>query len=207
MSKANNFSVRKQIRAILAEDLNQTSRETLSQLAGSPDIEKFWSKINRACGEWTNLCTRYILHEIAGAKAAAQAVGRQPDREEYADIAERLAQYLQGANRGGLIIPPLPTNAALVLELRNVASALREMDRKSLITRSRRDVDGSREVNYFMRLLSLTMHDWTGHWLDDVVVDLTLVLFPNSNVTESTIRAARKRFARKKRLNDSRASA
>jgi hypothetical protein len=202
MRKSKGFSIRDKIKAMLTlpDDLDQLSRETLSQLADSPDIEKIWNKVQKGGGERVNCGARHILYDIAGARVSASIVGQQPDHLEYAKLAERLAKCLEGAH-GRLHLPPLPMSTALVPILEDVATALREAKRTTLSTRSRRNVDGSREIMHFTRMTGLAMRDWTGRWLDEVVVDLTLILFPNANVTASTIRMARMRFARKKRSN------
>jgi hypothetical protein len=200
MRKSQGFSIREKIKVILTspDDLDQPSRETLSQLADSPDIEKIWNKVQKGGGERVNYCARHILYDVAGARVSALTVDQQPDHLEYAKLAERLAKYLEGAH-GRLHLPPLPMSTALVPILQDVATALREADGTTLITRSRRNVDGSREIMHFMRMTGLAMRDWTGSWLDEVVVDLTLILFPNANVTASTIRMSRMRFAQKKK--------
>ena len=89
-------------------------------------------------------------------------------------------------------------DSATFASFERVARLLRAIGQNSRIHKSRKT--RSRDYTVFIRLVSLTMHDWYGDWFDDVVADLTNIFFPEAYATTDSVRATRRPTTSKGRL-------
>jgi hypothetical protein len=190
-----------ELRAMAKEDgnlLGSDDRAEFARLAGNPDIEQVWTKIEKYCEKQSVLVMRFFIREMLGARRLAAGADDWPEYLKHAKQAESLAKFLKGSGR---LPPPLPMIALpeFVTKLENVASMMRHRAEMSRVHKSRQNIDGSRQYILFMRLMSLQMQELFGAFFDHEVAELTNILFARASATTESVRAARRPTTRKGR--------
>ena len=107
MLKQQGISVVAKINAMLAEAddrLSAFDRETLTQLANDPDIEKVWGKITKACTA-NFLIVRIVISEIVGARRRAAAADGLPDLPRPCRNGRNSYQILKRIGWGACAVP------------------------------------------------------------------------------------------------------
>jgi hypothetical protein len=179
-------------------NLDASDRSLLRLLADTPGADEVWTNILKVCGIGMHKNVRVFIREVLAARH--NAANQVPDYISHAKMAGRLARFLRELNPP---LPPLPVNdnsIAAVDMLNHVASMLHEAGSTTKLRRSRRNDNVSREHTQFMRLLSLTMHDWFSRWFDAEVAFITNVYFPETVATVDSVRATRRPTTHRHRL-------
>jgi hypothetical protein len=171
------------------EYLSAVQHRYLKQLADAPGLENIWKRIEKNCGKKCNLAMRYFIRDIVHDRSFAAMDHAWPDFLAHAKNTERVVRFLKGS---APLPPPMPEFLELVPNLEDMASRSKERARRGFHI-SRETGDGVRQYVLFMQWASLTMHDHFKHWLDNEVAEITNIFFPKAEVTNDSVRAARRR--------------
>jgi hypothetical protein len=172
------------------EFLSSAQRSYLAQLASDPVMDGIWQRIEKKCGERSDLEIRFFIQEIARCRSLSDGADEWPDYRAHAKNTARVIRFLKGSQR---LPPPLPkyANPTFIASLEEMASFSRQ--RGNCIHISRENVRGSRQYIVFMQLLSQTMQEFFHRWFDSEVADITNIFFPKACVTNYSVRAARRK--------------
>ncbi len=180
------------------ESYTKVDRETLTLLGNDPDTDRIWREIERVCGRVrARIAAPIVITEIVGARRMALSLNGPRNFREEAGKVQSLVAFLKGLDPYELV-ELTSKNPDMFVTLDQIALFLREKS-KGPIRPSRKDMKGSRRHTYFMQLLSDTMRQWCGHYLDGEVADLTNIFFPTSHATINSVRSARRSQTRRKR--------
>jgi hypothetical protein len=200
--------------ALIRQDdsLSHADQKLLAQwteddLLWRPCWEKIQTRAQRRIGLWHPEFTRFFIREVLATKRLADSVelrrNLRPTYVKYAKQAEGLARFLKEPARSGLP-PPVPFGGKLASQLEDAVRLLRRRanpDPSGPLRVSRLSRNGSRPRVAFMRLMSSLLNEMCGRPLDEAVVVLTNIAFPNHYSTRHEVRAARLPSTRKGRAS------
>ncbi len=183
-----------ELRTMTSEDNSWTDpadRPILFELANDPIIEQVWAAIEKLCGPQMRVVMRFFIRDMLGARRHAMAADDLPDYLTNAKKADDVASFLK-SSRHVIPLTAFKEIADAVPALESIASRLREFNDSQRVHVSRQNINGSRQVILFTRMMSLQMMDLFGRPLDGQVAELTNILFPTAHVTLDSVRAGRR---------------
>jgi hypothetical protein len=165
--------------------------------------QKIQTKMQQRIGWWHAEFIRFFIREVLATKRLADSTelrhSLRPIYIKYAKQAEGLARFLKEPARSRLP-PAVPFGGKLASQLEEAARLLRRRanpDPSGPLRVSRVSRKGSRPRVAFMRLMSNLLNEMCGRPMDEAVVVLTNIAFPNHYSTRHEVRAARLPSTRK----------
>ena len=174
----------------------KSDREMLLRLAEEPETEGVWTQIEKTCGLQPILRCHAFIREIVANRRLAERPRDWPNYKKAAVHAQSLAQFLKGS---GQLPPPLPMSGLYgrVEWLESIASTLRERAANAPIKVSRQSYAGSRGRKLFVNLMSSSVRQMFGYYLDNPLAELTNCLYKNTSpLMAETVRKARRKVKR-----------
>src|SRR5262249_23370622 len=201
-------------RSILKDgELDPIDRKHLKLWVDAPVGDPIWTTVRKrllpSLAEVPELTVEYFIQNVLAIRRSAEAIEEWPEYLKHAKQAESLARFLRGQE--SQILPPpmpeIPNFIALADSLDMAARAMRERARavasrySTVVSQKRRQGNAKRRL--FMRTMSHLMTEYCGRPLDSEVAALTNILFPGADVTEESVRGARRPTKAKDRLRAS----